>query len=99
MRLAPEEVAAIKAAARHAFGADAVVRLFGSRVDDNLRGGDIDLHVEVSADVDDEWRARCRFDDCLFARIEPQRVDVIIRRLDRPMRGIDMVAYRDGVTL
>ena len=47
MRLEPEEVAAIKAAARHAFGADAVVRLFGSRVDDSLRGGDIDARIEL----------------------------------------------------
>lgn len=46
MRLTGEEVAAIKASAREAFGASAVVRLFGSRIHDHLRGGDIDLHIE-----------------------------------------------------
>ena len=47
MRLTSAEVSAIKAAARSAFGDTAVVRLFGSRVDDGARGGDIDLHKGV----------------------------------------------------
>ena len=98
MRLSEEEVRAIKAAAAFAFGPDATVRLFGSRADDSRRGGDIDLHVEVDAGVD-TWTAQCRFEDNLFARIEPQRVDVIVRRRDQAERGIDMIARRDGVAL
>ncbi|WP_374942735.1 nucleotidyltransferase domain-containing protein [Sphingomonas sp.] len=93
-----DELKAIKAAAAYAFGPDATVRLFGSRADDRRRGGDIDLHVEVDASVD-AWRAKCLFEDNLFARIEPQRVDVIVRNRDQPPRGIDMIALRDGVTL
>lgn len=49
MRLTMHEVAEMKAAAREAFGETEVVRLFGSRVDDSLRGGDIDL-IAYSAD-------------------------------------------------
>lgn len=98
MRLEPEEVRAIKAAARHAFGRDATVRLFGSRADDERKGGDIDLHVEVAPDVD-AWGAKCRFEDNLFARIEEQRVDVVVRKRGEPARGIDLIAYRDGVLL
>lgn len=44
MRLAREELAAIHDAV-HSVDADAQVYLFGSRVDDNARGGDIDLLV------------------------------------------------------
>ncbi len=98
MRLSPHEIAAIKAAAAHAFGPDAVVRLFGSRVDDARRGGDIDLHIEAG-ELADEWAARQRFEDNLFARIEEQRVDVAVRcRSDAPF-GIDLIAMRDGVVL
>lgn len=98
MRLAPEEVAAIRSAAAHAFGADAIVRLFGSRADDERRGGDIDLHVEVAATID-EFVARACFEDGLFARIDEQRIDVIVRKRDAPMRGIDLIAHRDGIML
>lgn len=98
MRLEPAEINAIKAAAAFAFGANATVRLFGSRTDDRRRGGDIDLHIEVDAEID-EWRAKCRFEDNLFARIEPQKVDVIVHRRGSEARGIDMIAMRDGVQL
>lgn len=76
MRLKPNEVQAIKAAAHEAFGADAVVRLFGSRVRDDLRGGDIDLLVEVEASMATEALAD-RFRDRLFERIDEQKVDVV----------------------
>ena len=98
MRLTPEEIVAIKAAAAFAFGSDALVRLFGSRADDARRGGDIDLHVEVSPDVD-AWKAKGRFEDNLFARLEPQRVDVIVYKRGTPARGIDLIARRDGIAL
>ena len=98
MRLEAGEIKAIKAAALHAFGPDAIVRLFGSRADDHRRGGDIDLHIEVPPDID-PWTARSRFEENLFARIEEQRVDVIIRKQGEPEQGIDLIAHRDGILL
>jgi len=98
MRLEPAEIRAIKAAALHAFGPDATVRVFGSRVDDRRKGGDIDLHIEVDPAVD-TLAAKSRFEDNLFARIEPQKVDVILRKRDSAARGIDIIAHRDGITL
>ncbi len=98
MRLTPHEVAAIKAAAREAFGDSAVVRLFGSRVDDALRGGDIDLLMEVDPPVD-EWRAKDVFADRLFDRIEPRKVDVIVHERGTEARGFQRIGYRDGIVL
>lgn len=98
MRLTDEEIEAIRTATREAFGADAVVRLFGSRLDDRARGGDIDLHVEAIAPAD-EWRARGVFEDVLFRRIEPQKVDLILSRRGGVPRGFERIAYRDGVIL
>ena len=98
MRLPAHYVAAIKSSAREAFGDTVVVRLFGSRVHDDLRGGDIDLHVEADP-VDDVWHARGRFEDALFRHIEPQKVDVVITERGRTPRGFERIAYRDGIVL
>ena len=99
MRLSPEYVAAIKAATIEAFGPTAVVRLFGSRVDDRARGGDIDLHVEADPPAD-EFRARAKFEDVLFRRIQPQKIDLIVTKRDgHTPRGFERIAYRDGILL
>jgi len=98
VRLDAQELTAIRSAARRAFGPGAVVRLFGSRVDDARKGGDIDLHVEVEAGLD-EWRARADFESSVFARIEQQRIDLVFHRRGDPLRGIDVIAHRDGIPL
>ena len=47
MRLTPTQHQQILQATRLNFGANANVWLFGSRVDDARRGGDVDLYVET----------------------------------------------------
>ena len=47
MRLTPDQRQLIKQAAAELAGPTARVHLFGSRVDDQQRGGDIDLLVEI----------------------------------------------------
>jgi len=77
VRLTADEVQAIKAAAVEAFGASAVVRLFGSRVDDAKRGGDIDLLIEAPADRIGIVH-ESRFLSDLFRRIDERKVDVVL---------------------
>ena len=98
MRLTADEVHAIKAAAANAFAPDAVVRLFGSRVDDTMRGGDIDLHLEV-ADGDQSLIKAANFRSQLYEMLKEQKVDLVFRVRGRPLRLIDEVAYADGVVL
>lgn len=47
MRLSTTQQQDILQATRQNFGTDARVWLFGSRVDDTRRGGDVDLYVET----------------------------------------------------
>ena len=46
MRLSADQARVILGCVRQQFGADAQVLLFGSRLDDLARGGDVDLLVE-----------------------------------------------------
>jgi predicted nucleotidyltransferase len=46
MRLAPKQQQIIVTTLRRYFGQNSRILLFGSRVDDNARGGDIDLYIE-----------------------------------------------------
>ena len=98
MRLTEHEIAAIKAATVHAFGPDAVVRLFGSRVDDTRRGGDIDLLIEVGGEAATPGNEG-RFLDALFARIDEQRVDTLLSVRGRDRSPFEQIAYRDGIVL
>ncbi len=47
MRLTPAQQSVIHQATLLNFGEDAKVWLFGSRVDDSRRGGDVDLYIET----------------------------------------------------
>ena len=98
MRLTDEEVTAIKMAAAEVFGPTAVVRLFGSRVDDSLRGGDIDSHLEIDS-PEGERRGAYDFKERLFRMIEPRKVDVVLSHRGGTPRGFERIAYRDGIIL
>lgn len=98
MRLTSDEVDAIKAAAAKAFGSDTVVRLFGSRVDDARRGGDIDLHIEF-ARSDPARQQEVDFRADLWERLDEEPVSVVVHRRGEPLRWIDRAALRDGLIL
>lgn len=91
MRLKPRDIEAIKWAASETFGADAIVRLYGSRTRDELRGGDIDLLIDV-ASCESEWRMAERFRERLFERIDEQKVDVVfLVRGETPSAFVRMI--------
>ncbi len=98
MRLTDAEVAAIKASALEVFGPDAVVRLFGSRLDDNRRGGDIDLHVQLasSASVD---AGAAQFRRLLERRVGERDYDILIAVAGRSPSPIDRKALTEGKIL
>ena len=48
MRLSPAQTKFILSCVRQQYGADAGVMLFGSRLDNSARGGDLDLRVDTA---------------------------------------------------
>lgn len=98
MRLTEQEIAAIKRHAAEVFGADAVVRLFGSRVDENRRGGDIDLHLDV-APGRARWDQEAAYTIRLHDALGEQRIDVVLHERDHALRPIDRIAVETGIVL
>jgi predicted nucleotidyltransferase len=101
MRLTDEQIAAIKGLVSECFGVGAVVYLFGSRLDDAKRGGDIDLYIETDeCDAARILDAKYDFLAKLKRRIGDQRVDVVVGSpCSRQVAPVVGVARRTGVRL
>lgn len=99
MRLSPEQIAVIKAAVAEHFGDDATVTLFGSRVDDSKRGGDIDLLICPSSAAGDELFSRkVRLLAKLERSLGERKIDVVIEAQNDP-RPIVSIAHATGVRI
>jgi predicted nucleotidyltransferase len=78
MRLKEWEVQTIRDTAAEVFGPDVRVYLFGSRTDDTVRGGDIDLYVESDRELGHETTLSARFQTRLKRRLGDQKIDVVV---------------------
>jgi len=95
MRLTAFEVNAIKQSAEEVFGSKAEVMLFGSRVDDTKKGGDIDLYIK--AQTGNDLAHKIKFLVSLEQKIGEQKIDVILA-VDKN-RPIEQQAINTGVLL
>jgi predicted nucleotidyltransferase len=98
VRLSPAEIQAIRRAVREVFGQAASVRVFGSRVHDHLRGGDLDLFVEVDPNQV-SIAAEQRLRDRLAPALADLRTDIHLHERGRPLTAIERIAVRDGIVL
>lgn len=95
MRLTEFEINAIKQSAQEIFGAKVEVFLFGSRVDDAKKGGDIDLYIKAGAGND--LTHKVKFLVALEQKIGEQKIDVVLA-VDKN-RPIEQQAINTGVLL
>lgn len=99
MRLTTRQVQIIKAATAEIFGADAHVWLFGSRVDDNRRGGDVDLMVETSTPPDNPALMAARLSARISRSMHGRHVDVVVFTPGAPEQSIHRAARTQGIRL
>ena len=101
MRLTPHQRAEIRSAVARLFGADAEVRLFGSRTDDSKRGGDIDLYVETDlTDTEQIFRQEMALLVDLNLALGEQKIDLVVRQRGQSAElPIHRVARETGVRL
>jgi predicted nucleotidyltransferase len=105
MRLSTDQIQAICQAATAAFGQGTSVWLFGSRVDDAKRGGDIDLLVcpqvqsaEDAAGLQKTFMQKIKMLTLLERRLGERKVDIVVEQA-QDMRPIVAVAHKTGIKL
>ena len=96
MRLTKYEIQSIKKAFKEIFE-DGKIYLFGSRVYDNKRGGDIDLYICPSKKLDNIRTIKRNFSIKLDEYIGEQKIDIIIAK-DKS-RLIEKEAIKYGIEL
>jgi len=81
MRLRTTEIDAIKEVAKLVFGENTTVMVFGSRTDDELKGGDIDLLIEPNAPLSraEQYQRKLSFLVRLKKIIGEQKIDLLIQ--------------------
>lgn len=96
MRLTEYQIHTIKTCVENIFGSGTTVRLFGSRTNDELKGGDIDLYIEP-ADSADLLQKRIQLVTRLQRVLGEQKLDIVIA--SNPDRLIEQQAIATGICL
>jgi len=101
MRISERERTVIRDAVRAFFGEDAVVYLYGSRMDDTRRGGDIDLYIETRLPFGEAFDARTRLALLLQERLGEQKIDILVRHagMEGDPAPIYRVARENGIRI
>ena len=99
MRLQPDEVARIRETVRRVAGAQAEVWLFGSRLDEAARGGDVDLLVSLPHPVERPAVLAARLEAELSRALDGRRVDVVLEAPGIRREPIHRIARMQGVRL
>ncbi|MGQ5489812.1 nucleotidyltransferase domain-containing protein [Thauera sp. ZXT1-4] len=79
MRLTQQQIASIKQTAHAVLGDDARVILFGSRVDDAKKGGDIDLLFETDQRVKNRSAAVGAIYVALIRQLGDRKIDILLK--------------------
>ena len=79
------------------FGADIKLYLFGSRVYDNKKGGDIDLYLESLKEID--INQQIKFLNDMYKNVTERKIDLIINTPSRKDKPIFHTAKQEGILL
>jgi predicted nucleotidyltransferase len=99
MRLTHPQQQIIRETAAEVFGPDAVVLVFGSRIDDDARGGDLDLLIQSAQPVAERERKAIQLMARLQMRLGDQPIDVLVLDPLTEYKPVHEEAIRKGISL
>lgn len=99
MRLSHQHIQALKLLALEEAGPDARLRLFGSRLNDDARGGDVDLLLELDTPVAQPAPLIARIAARAGRIMGGRKVDVLLLAPNLLRLPIHDIALKEGVLL
>ena len=99
MRLTDAQTQTIRELACQVAGNQARVRIFGSRLDDTARGGDLDLMLELPEPVDHPALVAAQMAAQVSRAMHGRKVDVLISAPNLMRLPIHEVAFAEGQLL
>ncbi len=102
MRLTEFEIKSIKESFQEFFDKGDSIWLFGSRVDDTKRGGDIDLYIETNCeDLTEACTKERNLWTSLQFKLGLQKIDIVLNclKIEKKERRICIEARNTGIKL
>jgi predicted nucleotidyltransferase len=99
MRITPEQIRVIRQGVAELAGEEASVWLFGSRLRDDARGGDVDLMLELNEAVAEPAQLASRLAVRVSRAMDGRKVDVLVKAPNLLFLPIHAVALAEGVRL
>lgn len=99
MRLSATQAESIRQLVRQGWGESCRVRVFGSRLDDAGRGGDLDLLLEFPDPVENPALIAAQVAARASRVMMGRKVDVLLSAPNLASLPIHEIAYREGVLL
>ena len=99
MRLTDDQTKTIHQLALQVGGCHSCVRVFGSRLDDNASGGDIDLMLELQESVDNPALMAARMSALVSRAMCGRKVDVLLSAPNLMRLPIHDLAFKEGQLL
>lgn len=99
MRLTHDQIQAIRQLVMQVAGGQSSVRVFGSRLDDTARGGDLDLMLVMTEAVENPALMAAQLSARISRMMQGRKVDVLLSAPNLKRLPIHDIAFAEGQLL
>ncbi|GHE20574.1 nucleotidyltransferase domain-containing protein [Halomonas urumqiensis] len=99
MRLTEIQRQRIQRIVAEELGPNTQVKLFGSRLDDDAKGGDIDLLIELDREVEHPAQISAKISVKIMRAMHGRKVDILLNAPNLEQLDIHRIASHQGVKL
>jgi hypothetical protein len=99
MRLATQQRQLLLASVQQVLGSDVTTKLFGSRLDDQAKGGDIDLYVSSCHPIAQPAYCIAMMQAKIMRVLGDRKVDILLDAPNLEKQAIHRIAEQQGVLL